>query len=277
MSFAFFVVSRISLRKTGSPEMKTLWVAIFSVALPALTAFAIDEKKLVDMTYAFAADTLHWPTAKPFQLETVNEGKTEQGYWYSSYNYAGSEHVGTHVDAPFHFAEGKWTTERVPLARTIGPGVVIDIRQKAAVDRDYLLQESDIVAWEKRHGRIAKRSIVLVYSGWGRYWGDRERYFGSREPGDTGNLHFPGVAAKAAEFLVRSRAVNALGIDTPSIDHGQSRDFVVHRILGAANVPIFENVAALDRLPPKGATIYAAPMKIKGGSGAPLRIFALLP
>jgi kynurenine formamidase len=247
------------------------------MALSISPAFAIDEKKLVDMTYPFAGDTLHWPTAKSFSLETVSEGKTAQGYWYSSYNYAGSEHVGTHLDAPFHFAEGKWTTERIPLAQTIGPGVVIDVRQKAAADPDYLVQESDILAWEKRNGRIAKRSIVLIYSGWGRYWGDRERYFGTGALGDTANLHFPGLAPKAAEFLVKSRAVNAVGIDTPSIDHGPSRDFVAHQILGAANVPILENVAALDRVPAKGATIYAIPMKIKGGSGAPLRIFALLP
>jgi kynurenine formamidase len=257
--------------------MRYITLAIFYVALSALPAFAVDEKKLVDMTYPFAADTLHWPTAKPFQLETVSEGKTPQGFWYSSYNYGGSEHVGTHLDAPFHFAEGKWTTERIPLAQTIGPGVVIDTRQKAAGNRDYLVQESDIIAWEKRNGRIAKGSIVLIYSGWGRYWGDRERYFGSEEAGDTANLHFPGVAARTAEFLLKRRGAKAVGIDTPSIDHGPSRDFIAHQIFGAANVPIFENVAALDRLPAKGATIYAIPMKIKGGSGAPLRIFAVLP
>jgi kynurenine formamidase len=257
--------------------MRRILLAIFCVALLAAPAFAIDEKKLVDMTYPFAADTLHWPTAKPFQLETVSEGMTPQGYWYSSYNYSGSEHVGTHLDAPFHFAEGKWTTERIPLGQTIGRGVVIDIRQKAAADRDYLLEESDLLAWEKRHGRIAKNSIVLIYSGWGRFWGDRERYFGTREAGDTANLHFPGVAAKTAEVLVKSRGVKAVGIDTPSIDHGPSRDFAAHRIFGGANVAIFENVAALDRVPAKGATIYAIPMKISGGSGAPLRIFALLP
>ena len=229
------------------------------------------------MTYPFSAETLHWPTAKPFNLETVNEGRTPQGYWYSSYNYSSSEHVGTHLDAPFHFAEGKWTTEKIPLAQTIGAGVVIDVRGKAEADRDYLLQVHDILAWEKSNGRISKGAIVLMHSGWGKYWGERKRYFGTDAPGDTENLHFPGFSKEAAEFLVKQRGVKAVGLDTPSIDHGPSKDFIAHRIFGAANVPIFENVAAVDRLPPKGATIYAIPMKIKGGSGAPLRIFAVLP
>ena len=91
------------------------------------------------------------------------------------------------------------------------------------------------------------------------------------------DLHFPGLSKEAAEFLVKQRNIKAVGIDTPSIDHGPSKEFIAHQILGAANVPIFENVAALDRLPAKGTPIFAAPMKIKGGSGAPLRIFALLP
>ena len=253
-----------------------LWL---SLAMLLLTSFArgIDEKKLVDMTYPFSADTLHWPTAQGFRLETVNEGRTPQGYWYSSYNYSASEHVGTHLDAPFHFAEGKWTTEQIPLAQTIGPGVVIDGRAKAEAERDYLLRADDIRGWEKKYGRMPRAAIVLMYSGWGRYWGDRKRYFGSDEPGDVSNLHFPGFSKEAAEFLIQQRSVKAVGLDTPSIDHGPSKDFIAHQIFGGANVPIFENVAALDRLPPKGATIYALPMKIKGGSGAPLRIFAVLP
>ncbi|HEX5020206.1 MAG TPA: cyclase family protein [Candidatus Binatia bacterium] len=252
-------------------------VAVFVVALCAFPAYAVDEKKLVDLTYSFSEETLHWPTAKPFHLDKVNEGRTPAGFWYSSYNYSGSEHVGTHLDAPFHFAEGKWTTEQIPLAQTIGPAAVIDIRRKTGKDPDYRLAIEDIRAWEKAYGRLTAGAIVLIHSGWGKYWGDRKRYFGTDEPGNVTDLHFPGLSPQAAEFLVKQRRVKAVGIDTPSIDHGPSIDFSAHQILGAANVPIFENVARLELVPRKGATVFAIPMKIKGGSGAPLRIFGLLP
>jgi kynurenine formamidase len=257
--------------------MRTLVVLSFSMILCTRLAYAVDEKKIIDLTYPFSEETHHWPTAKPFHLEKVSEGRTPAGYWYSSYEYSGSEHVGTHMDAPFHFAEGKWTTEQIPLGRTIGAGVVIDVRRKAEKNADYLLLVADITAWEKIHGRIGPGSIVLARTGWGKYWGDQKRYFGTDEPGNVTDLHFPGLSKESAEFLVKQRNVKAVGIDTPSIDHGPSRDFLVHQVLGGANVPIFENVAGLDRVPVKGATIFALPMKIKGGSGAPLRIFALLP
>jgi len=257
--------------------MKRIFFLLLFVWLLALPAYAIDEAKLIDMTYSFTADTHHWPTAKPFSLEKVHEGMTPQGFWYASYNYSASEHAGTHLDAPFHFAQGKWTTEEIPLGKTIGPGVIIDVRDKAKADRDYRLQEVDIRTWEKRHGRIPHGAIVFMYSGWGKFWGDRGKYFGSDRPGEVANLSFPGFSKEAAEFLVKERQIDAVGIDTPSIDYGRSRDFIVHQILGRANTPIFENVANLDLLPDQGVTIFAIPMKIKGGSGAPLRIFALLP
>jgi kynurenine formamidase len=257
--------------------MRTLLAVTFSLLACALSAHALDENKIIDLTYPFSADTLHWPTAQPFHFEKVSEGRTPGGFWYSSYNYGGSEHVGTHMDAPFHFAEGKWTTEQVPLSRLIGPGVVIDVRRQAETNADYTLMVRDIRTWENINGRILQGSIVLMRSGWGKYWGDRKRYFGTDEAGNVTDLHFPGLSKEAAEFLIKQRNVKAVGIDTPSIDPGPSKDFIAHQILGAANVSIFENVAAVDRVPTKGATVFAIPMKIKGGSGAPLRIFAVLP
>jgi len=249
-------------------------LAWLTVALPV---FAVDEKKIVDMTYPFSAETQHWPTAQPFKLEKHTEGVTPQGYWYASYNYSGSEHVGTHMDAPFHFAQGKWTVDRIPLATTVGPGVIVDVRGKAQANADYRLDVVDLRTWEKRNGKIPRGAIVLMYSGWGKFWNDRKKFFGADKPGDVDNLRFPGFSKDAAEFLVKERKVGAVGTDTASIDYGASRDFIVHQVLGRANVPIFENVALLEKLPAKGATIFAAPMKIQGGTGAPLRIFAILP
>jgi kynurenine formamidase len=153
----------------------------------------------------------------------------------------------------------------------------VDVRRQAEADRDYLFKVSDIQTWERRYGRLPKGAIVLLHTGWGKYWGDRKRYFGTDEPGNVRDLHFPGCSKEGAEFLIKQRGVKAVGIDTPSIDHGPSQDFLAHQVFGEANVPIFENVASLERIPAKGATIFAIPMKIKGGSGGPLRIFALLP
>src|SRR5574341_141992 len=246
--------------------IRALFAVVLSVLGCVAQANAVDEKKLLDLTYPFSSDTHHWPTAKPFHFEKVAEGRTPEGFWYSSYNYGGSEHVGTHLDAPFHVAEGKWTTEQVPLSRLIGPALVIDMARQAEMNSDYALQMSDVHGWEKSHGRIPRDSIVLIRSGWGKHWGDRKRYFGTDEAGNVRDLHFPGLSKEAAEFLVKQRGVKAVGIDTPSIDPGPSKDFMVHQVLGAANVPIFENVAALERMPARGATVYAIPMKIKGGS-----------
>ncbi|HEY1373784.1 MAG TPA: cyclase family protein [Candidatus Binatia bacterium] len=255
--------------------MKTV-TFLFLVALYALPALALDDKKLVDMTYSFNEATQHWPTARGFKLEKHTEGVTD-GHWYAAYDYSSAEHVGTHMDAPFHFAQGKWKVDQVPLSKTIGAGIVVDVSGKAKASPDYRLQVSDLQNWEKRYGRIASGTIVLMYTGWGKFWKDRKQYFGSDKPGDIENLRFPGYSKEAAEFLVKERKIAAAGIDTASMDYGASRDFIVHQVFGAANVPTFENVANLEKLPAKGATIYAAPMKIEGGTGAPLRIFAILP
>ena len=256
--------------------MKTAILSLL-LSLYAFEVFAIDEKKIVDLTYPFSEQTQHWPTAQPFKLDKQTEEMTPEGHWYAAYNYSSAEHVGTHMDAPFHFARGKWTADQVPLSRTVGSGVVVDVSANAAANAGYQLQVDDLRAWEKRHGKIPPGAIVLMYSGWGKFWSDRKKYMGTDLEGDVTNLRFPGFSKDAAEFLVKERKINAAGIDTASIDHGASRDFIVHQILGRANVPIFENVSGLDRLPAKGATIFAAPMKIQGGTGAPLRIFALLP
>lgn len=168
------------------------------------------------------------------------------------------------------------TTDQIPVSKLVGPAVVIDVREGAAKDRNYLLTAADIDRWEARHGRIPEGSIVLVRTGWERYWGDRKAYLGTDKPGDTANLHFPGISKEAAALLA-ARKVDAVGLDTPSLDHGPSKTFAAHRELAAANIYGLENVANLDRLPPTGATLIALPMKIAGGTGGPVRIIAVLP
>lgn len=238
---------------------------------------AVDPQQVVDLSYAFGNDTMYWPTAESFTLERTAWGTTAQGYWYAANNIAMAEHGGTHMDAPIHFAEGKLTSAEVPLASCIGPAVVVDVRKKADRDRDYLLSVDDLTAWEATHGRIPVGAIVLMNSGWGRYWGNKKSYLGTDKQGDVANLHFPGFSNQAAQFLVNQREIAAIGVDTASIDHGPSNQFLVHRTINGANKPAFENVANVDRLPPVGATIIALPMKITDGSGGPARIIAVLP
>jgi kynurenine formamidase len=240
-------------------------------------ASVIDEGKVIDLTYSFDEQTIFWPTAKPFHLEVVAASETAGGYWYEANNISLAEHGGTHMDAPVHFAKGKRAADEVPVQQLIGPAVVIDVRAQAAQDPDYRVSVVDLEAWEKQHGQIPKGAIVLMFSGWGERWPDKKRYLGTDTPGDVANLHFPGFSREAAEFLVTQRAIDAVGVDTPSIDYGQSKDFIVHQIINGADKPGLENVANMDQLPPVGATLIALPMKIAKGSGGPVRIIAVLP
>jgi len=235
-------------------------------------------KRVIDLSYPFDATTVYWPTAEPFQLETDFEGTTEQGYFYSAYRYRAAEHGGTHLDAPVHFAKGRRSVDQIPLEQLMGPGVLIDVTQQCAGNADYLVGISDIQNWEKRFGRIPAGSIVLLRTGFGKYYPDRKKYLGTDErgAGAVPKLHFPGLDPKAATWLTQNRSIKAIGLDTASIDFGQSTLFESHRILFDKNIPAFENVANLDQLPLKGFSIIALPMKIKGGSGGPLRIVATL-
>jgi kynurenine formamidase len=273
---------------------KPLWVSVLlagAIALqtksnpqagPADAARGIfngESAEWIDLTYAFDENTIFWPTAKPFELEVVSAGMTEGGYYYAANNLALAEHGGTHLDAPIHFAEGRHTADQIPLEQLVGATVVIDVSDSAAADRDYQVQVSDLASFEAEHGRIADGTIVLLRTGWGERWPDRERYLGTTLTGPEAvpQLHFPGLQPDAARWLVENREIAAVGIDTPSIDYGQSERFESHRILYAENIPGFENVANLDRLPAQGAYVVALPMKIRGGSGGPLRIVAVVP
>ncbi|MFQ6676205.1 MAG: cyclase family protein [Fidelibacterota bacterium] len=233
----------------------------------------------IDLSHDFSSETLYWPTAETFQHDTVFSGITDEGFYYQAFNFSGAEHGGTHIDAPVHFAEGKWTVDEIPLDRLIGPAVVMDVTGKALADRDYQVSVEDIVSWESEHGQLPGQSILFLRTGYGRYWPDAVNYMGTdrRGAGAVAELHFPGLHPGAARWLVENRNIRAIGIDTPSIDFGQSELFETHRVLFEKNIPAFENVANLDQLPATGALVLALPMKIKGGSGGPLRLAALVP
>jgi kynurenine formamidase len=244
---------------------------------PAATVDLAGDR-LVDLSHAFNRRTIYWPTAQQFRLTEVADGETEGGWHYAANNFRAAEHGGTHLDAPIHFARNGDSTDEIPLRKLAGAAVNVDVRAKANADRDYLVTVADLEAFEAQHGRIATDTIVLLRTGWARHWPDARRYMGTADRGADAvpNLHFPGLSEAAARWLVEQRRIKAVGIDTASIDRGQSTAFEAHRVLGAAQVPVFENVANLDRLPAEGFHVIALPMKIEGGSGGPLRALAFV-
>ncbi len=244
----------------------------------AASAQDLSSGRLIDLTHPFNEQSVYWPTATMFSKTEVFKGVTEAGHFYAAYDFSAAEHGGTHMDSPIHFAAEGHTTEHVPLSQLIGPGVVIDVSAQAARDVDYQVTAADIQAFEAAHGQIPKGAVVLINTGRAALYSDREAYMGTTERGQdaVAKLHFPGLGLDGAELLV-SRGIGAVGLDTPSIDHGQSKDFSTHVALMTHNIPAFENVADMSQLPPTGFTAIALPMLIEGGSGAPLRIVAHLP
>jgi kynurenine formamidase len=252
-------------------------VACYFLSILLLPFFQQSSPKhIVDLTYPFDASTVYWPTAETFKLETDFEGVTDKGYFYSAYRYSAAEHGGTHLDAPVHFAKGKNSIDQIPLEQLMGSALVIDVTRQCASNADYLVTVGDIESWEKQNGKIGAGSIVLLKTGYGKLYPDRKKYLGTDERGAdaVAKLHFPGLDPVAAKWLAQNRSIKAVGLDTASIDRGQSTLFESHRTLFENNIPAFENVANLDQLPVKGFTVIALPMKIKGGSGGPLRIVA---
>ncbi len=245
--------------------------------LALLTSCTTGQPRIVDLTYSFDDQTIYWPKNLHFHRQDTARGLNEQGFWYASGTFSASEHGGTHLDAPIHFASSGISIDEIPVERLLGPAIVIDIRTASQQNPDYELTVQDITSWENQNGLIEKNDLVLVQTGWGKYWPDPQKYLGSTTPTDPLTLHFPGFSADAMSYLVHNRQVRGVGIDTASIDPGQSRNFLAHQILSTANSYAIENVAYVDQVPRRGATVFALPMKIKGGTGGPVRMIAVIP
>lgn len=235
--------------------------------------------RIVDLSHPFDSQTIYWPTETGFVLEKEQAGVTPQGYYYASNKFAAPEHGGTHIDAPRHFSATGNTADQIPLEQLMGNAILIDVAKQCEANRDYLVSVEDLSAWEKQYGQIPAGAIVLLRTGFAQYWPDRIRYMGTDErgAGAVARLHFPGLGPDAARWLTTNRSIKAIGLDTPSIDYGQSTAFEAHQILFAKNVPAFENLGDMSALPAQGFAVIALPMKIGGGSGGPLRVAAIVP
>jgi kynurenine formamidase len=246
--------------------------------VPALAPFGSAET-LVDLSHRYDQATIFWPTSERFRLEKVADGMTEAGYYYAANNFFTAEHGGTHLDAPVHFARGAQSVDQIPLDRFVGSAFVVDAVAQSDASADYQITTDDMLRAEKGQGQIPADAIVLIRTGFSRRWPDAAQYLGTADRGAEAvkHLHFPGLHPDAARWLVANRRIKAVGIDTASIDYGQSALYESHRVLFERNVPAFENLTALERLPAVGALVIALPMNIGGGSGAPLRAIAILP
>jgi kynurenine formamidase len=246
--------------------------AAFAATAVAPSALAAPRpvKKVVDLTHTMSADFPTFDGKPGIEMQKVFELKKDG---YNLFRWSLNEHSGTHLDAPIHFSESGIAVEQIPADTLVVPLAVIDVAEKAAKNADYQLSRADLAAWERRHGRLPGNGCVAMHSGWARHVGDKAKFVG-RDAG--GVMHFPGFAPEAAAWLIKERKVAGLAVDTLSLDHGASKDFKTHVLwLGAGRWGL-ENVANLDRVPAAGATLAVGLAKVKGATGAPARLFALV-
>lgn len=227
-------------------------------------------RRVIDLTHGLEAGA---PTFGPDEKLVVRVLTDYDRHGYFTRELTLPEHYATHIDAPAHFAPGGWTVDEIPPERLLRPLAVLDISSQALGHPDYLLEPGDIAAWESQNGPVPQGAVVMLRSGWDRRWPSATA-FCNRDP--RGAMRFPGYSLEAAQFLVRERSAVGLGIDTLSVDAGIATDFPVHRFTSARAVYHLEAVANLDAAPANGAWVAVAPVKLKGGSGGPVRVLALV-
>ncbi|HKT48588.1 MAG TPA: cyclase family protein [Candidatus Acidoferrales bacterium] len=252
-------------------------LSIFVTLLPPnprhdslLDGLARGTTRVIDLSYAINDKLPPWPGDDKWFEAKTNATVEKNGYFTRSFWML--EHYGTHLDAPVHFPPGQATVDQIPAKQFFGPAVVLDVQGESAANADYLLPAARIEQWEDRHGRVPAGAVVLLRTGWASRWPDAKRY---RNQDAHGKMHFPGFSPEAAKLLI-GRRVSGLGCDTMSVDCGASEDFAVHRLALGAGLYHLENLADLGGVPEVGAHLIVAPIKLEGGSGGPVRVFALV-
>ena len=233
-------------------------------------------REVVDLTHSLPANGFEKPQKFGYRLETVALSEripTSRGSESESSESQASEQFATRIDAPARLRRGTWTVDQIPAGRLIGPLVVLDVSASAKSNPDYEISVQDIARWEQANGQIPLGAVVMARTGWGSRWNSVRSY---RNADSKGSPHIPGYSRDAARFLAEGRNALGLGIDTPNLDRGSSKNFAVGQFTLAHGLYALTNVANLDRMPANGAVAMVAPMKVAGGSAAPVRILALV-
>ncbi len=259
------MLSRRDVFKAGAATA----VAASVAGASASTALADGHSKVADMTHELHED---FPTyfGKPlFSREELFNYDTHR---FNLFNLTMSEHVGTHIDAPLHFTKDGDSVVEIPVENLVAPLCVIDIKERAAENPDAQVTPDDIKAWKSKHGDIPKGACVAMNSGWAAHV-NSEKF---RNPDSDGKLHFPGFHIETAKMLMEETGATSLGVDTLSLDHGPSTDFVVHYDWLPTGRFGVENLTNLDNVPAQGATMVIGAPKHRGGTGGPSRVLALV-
>ena len=234
-----------------------------------LSGISSGKTRVLDLSYAINDKLVPWPGDKRWFEAQVNATVEKNGYFTRSFWML--EHYGTHLDAPIHFPPGKTAVDQIPANQFFGPAVVLDVREESAKDPDYQAPVSRVEEWERKYGRISEGSVVLLRTGWASRWPDAQKY---RNQDAQGKMHFPGFSVEVAKLLI-SRKVSGIGCDTLSTDYGASEDFAVHHLVLGAGLYQLENLPDLSGVPEAGAFLVVAPIKLEGGSGGAVRVFAI--
>jgi kynurenine formamidase len=230
--------------------------------------------EVVDLTHPLDDQAPYWPEGSgpsPFHAK-VAASFDKGGYFGRDLEMP--EHFGTHMDAPAHFDPRGITLDQIPVTQFLRAAMVIDVSESAKSNVDYRVTAQDLKNWEKHNGAIPSGAVVFFLTGWAQRWPSQKDYMNQDI---QGTLHFPGLSVEAARYLLDHSHPVAIGIDTASIDYGPSQNFEVHHLTMPSGLYHLENVANLDRLPARGAYVVALPMMLRGGSGSPTRVLALMP
>ena len=230
----------------------------------------INYSQIIDLSHVITPSIPLWPDDPAVSFEVV-ASQEQDGYYLRRFSMG--EHSATHMNAPNTFYPDGIAIDGYCPESLVRPAVVIDVQDKVLENADYVITVEDVMGWEQVHGRIEAGSIVVFYTGWQRLWHDPEQFINEDEQG----LHFPGVGAGAAQFLLDERQIAGIGIDTHGVDPGQDTTFASnHLVLAKAGI-ILECLTRLDQLPPKGSTLVIGILRLEAGSGSPVSVLAFVP